>query len=64
MADLASAQSTALTLGNATFTAGTDYDLQATLADVNGQGPDSIPDFDTSTILGLQTGLVGTYTYK
>jgi hypothetical protein len=59
---LASAQSTALTLGNATFTAGTDYDLQATLADVNGQGPDSIPDFDTSTILGLQTGLVGTYT--
>lgn len=59
---LASAQSVPLTLGNATLVAGTDYDLQAILVDVNGQGPDSIPDFDTSTVLGLQTGLIGAYT--
>jgi len=59
---LASAQVVSLTLGNVTFAAGVNYDLQATLADVNGQGSDSLSNNDTTLTLGLQTGLVGTYT--
>ncbi|MBP7388909.1 MAG: T9SS type A sorting domain-containing protein [Chitinophagales bacterium] len=59
---LVQGESAAVVLGSYSFMAGSIYNIQAYVSDVNGGGIDLSQTNDTVNLINLQTGLVGNYT--